>query len=448
MPIVNSDGTVTRSGQLLLEQLQAPQTTYGAHADRPSATNAPNGSVYIETDRGSIYQNWNGVWQFITGTMWATLNPDQRPTDLGVNDGGFDFRSTDEPAREFIWSQTEWIEATPVRYGTHAARLAVVVSQVIDQLLWVETDRGVLYQLQNGTTWQYIAGTMWGTMSPDQRPTDLGTHDAGFDYRSTDAPPREFIWSQTAWIEVTPIAGGANLIHPNVVTRVGSSTNQVVEGGITDLSPANSNSVNISAAGWMGIGLAAGVNAGRPLHIRQSANLNLQVGGTGFAVAGSVGFNAVNDANSAAIPLAYLASFHQFSGNVGIGVTPTLLFQLASDSAGKPSTNTWTIVSDMRTKRNISRFEGDIDVIRKLDPIVAEYNGKAGTPEGARVVSFDAHKLREIVPPAVSSARSKLNPDDAEDTDLLGINTHEIFFHMLRAIQYLDRQVEELKRGR
>ena len=100
----------------------------------------------------------------------------------GFNDGGFDFRTTDDPAREFIWSQAEWIEATPVRYGTHAARLAVVVADVIDQL-----------RRQNGTTWQYIAGTMWGTMSPDQRPTDLGTHDAGFDFRSTDAPPRRHL---------------------------------------------------------------------------------------------------------------------------------------------------------------------------------------------------------------------------------------------------------------
>ena len=178
--------------------------TYGAHADRPDPANMPDGAIYIETDRGSIYQLEGGVWQFITGTMWNTLSPDQRPTDLGTHDAGFDFRTTDQPAREFIWSQTEWIEATPVRFGTHAARLAVVVADVIDQMVWVETDRSnVIYQLQSGIWW-FLAGTMWGTFSPDQRPTDLGTHDAGFDFRTTDAPPRQFIWSQTAWIETTP----------------------------------------------------------------------------------------------------------------------------------------------------------------------------------------------------------------------------------------------------
>ena len=96
MPIVNPDGTVTRSGQLLLQQLQAPGTTYGSHADRPDPGSVADGTVYIEFDRGSVYQNQDGVWQYITGTMWATLSPDLRPTDLGTHDGGFDFRTTDQ----------------------------------------------------------------------------------------------------------------------------------------------------------------------------------------------------------------------------------------------------------------------------------------------------------------------------------------------------------------
>ena len=458
MPIVNPDGTVTRSGQLLLEQLQPSTTLYGSHADRPDPSNTQNGAIYVEIERGSIYQNWNGVWEFITGTMWGTLNPDQRPTDLGVNDGGFDYRTTDDPAREFIWSQTEWIEATPVRYGTHAARLAVIVAQVIDQLLWVETDRGAIYQLQNGTTWQYLAGTMWGTMVPDQRPTDLGTHDAGFDFRSTDAPPREFIWSQTAWVETTSITGAVNLTHANVVTKVGSA-GQIVEGGITDLSGGNSGKVTITSAGNVGIGNnnplsllqlilpsnPANAAAANQLAIGEVSNNPAYRVTLGYFFDGgtSAYTGAVQSTNSGA-PNGLLELQPQ-GGKVGIGISPIYLFQLVADAAAKPSTNTWTIASDMRTKRNVARFEGDIEVIRRHDPRVAEYTGKAGTPEGARVVSFDAAKLREIVPPAVTSVRGKLNPEDGEDTDLLGINTHEIFFHMLRAIQYLDREIERLK---
>lgn len=229
--------------------------TFGTHASRPDPANMPSGALYVESDRLVIYSNIDGAWHYVAGTMWGTLSPDQRPTDLGVNDAGFDFRTTDDPAREFIWSQAQWIEATPVRYGTHAARLAVNVATVIDQMLWVETDRGAIYQLQlsgSAHVWQYLAGTMWGTLSPDQRPTDLGTHDAGFDFRGTDQQ-REFIWSQTAWIEVTPVAGGAGLTHANVVTKVGSA-GQIVEGGITDLSAGNSQKITILASGLVGIG--------------------------------------------------------------------------------------------------------------------------------------------------------------------------------------------------
>ena len=206
MPIVNSDGTVTRSGQLLLEQLQAPTTIEGTHANRPDPSTVPDGSLYVEFDRGVIYCNLNGTWQYIAGTMYALLNPDQRPTDLGANDAGFEFRSIDTDPnyapRQFLWSQSEWIETTMVLYGTHAAR-PPADEKTPPRTLYVEDDRGAIYQHQAGF-WQYIAGTMWGTMVPDQRPTDLGTHDAGFDFRTTDAPPREFIWSQTAWIETTP----------------------------------------------------------------------------------------------------------------------------------------------------------------------------------------------------------------------------------------------------
>jgi hypothetical protein len=215
--------------------------TDGSHASRPDPANTPEGALYCELDRGGVlYQLRNGVWWYVAGTMYGTLSPDQRPTDLGTSDGGFDFRSTDfsppHKNRKFIWSQTTWIETTPVRYGTHADRLAVVVSTTVDEALWIETDRGqMVYQLQNGLWWR-IAGTMYGTLSPDQRPTDLGTSDGGFEYRTTDTAPananREFIWSQTAWVEVTglidPTTTKGDLIARGSTapsTRLGVGTN-------------------------------------------------------------------------------------------------------------------------------------------------------------------------------------------------------------------------------
>jgi len=201
--------------------------TFGTASDRPDASTMPDGAIYVESDRsGVIYQNQGGEWHYLAGTMYGTLSPDQRPTGLGPNDAGFDFRSTDTNpllgAREFIWSGSIWVEATAVLYGTHAQRPAGSVAPA--RCLYVETDRSeVLYQNQNGT-WHFVAGTMLGTLVPDQRPTDLGVNDAGFTFRATDVQ-RQFIWSGTAWVETTQTQGDAQIAYANgSITLTGSPT--------------------------------------------------------------------------------------------------------------------------------------------------------------------------------------------------------------------------------
>lgn len=191
---------------------------YGPSDQRPDASSVADGGLYMQLDPGYvIYQSIQGEWHYVAGTMYGTLNPDQRPLGLGPNDAGFDFRAIDtDPeysGREYIWSGSVWVETTPARYNTHAERLAMVPAQTVSGMLWAETDRsGVIYQLQAGA-WHFLAGTMWGTLSPDQRPTDLGVNDAGFTFRGTDVA-RSFIWSGSAWIETTPPLAG-DVQHAN-----------------------------------------------------------------------------------------------------------------------------------------------------------------------------------------------------------------------------------------
>lgn len=175
----------------------------GTHAQRP--TEMPEeGALYVESDRGNVlYQSQDGKWRYVAGTMLGTLSPDQRPAGLGVNDTGFQFRATDaaNAQRTFYWSGTAWIETTATFYGTHAARPAA--STVPVRALYVETDRGnVIYQNQSGA-WKYAAGQMLGTLSPDQRPTDLGANDTGFRFQATDVVYSVFYWSGSAWVDTT-----------------------------------------------------------------------------------------------------------------------------------------------------------------------------------------------------------------------------------------------------
>ena len=81
-------------------------------------------------------------------------------------------------------------------------------------------------------------------------------------------------------------------------------------------------------------------------------------------------------------------------GNVGIGIAPTFQFQLGTDSAGKPSTSTWSVVSDIRLKQNIKPVKDDsLAILNKLDWVRYEYNGKAKTPQGLKGIGVIAQEL-------------------------------------------------------
>lgn len=251
--------------------------TQGSHAQRPDAGGMPDGALYVESDRGSIYQVQNGAWRYVAGTMWGTITPDQRPTDLGVHDGGFDFRCTDV-VREFMWSQTKWIEVTSVIYGIHSGRPNP--STIVDGSLYVENDRGsVTYQEQAGA-WKYLSGTMWGTLSPDQRPTDLGANDVGFDFRTNVNPPREFLWSGSAWVEVPAqyadvqqAAASANLTLSSTITAVPGASLTLNRAGrylITGTFCFGAVGSGDAVAGLRGKLFAAGVDQGGLLLVTSS----------------------------------------------------------------------------------------------------------------------------------------------------------------------------------
>jgi len=185
---------------------------YGTHDTRPNPDEVPPGSLFSE---GSVlYQNQTDGWHYLAGTQWGTLSPDQRPTWLGPKDAGYDFRTTDTndiyAPREFIWSGSAWVEATFQLYGTHASRPAAD-SLTPPRTFYTETDRGnVLYQ-QQANAWHFVSGAMSGTLSPDQRPTDLGANDTGFEFRGTDQQ-KQYVWSGSAWIDITGAAANQALI--------------------------------------------------------------------------------------------------------------------------------------------------------------------------------------------------------------------------------------------
>lgn len=80
--------------------------------------------------------------------------------------------------------------------GTHAQRLT---TSAVLGTFWIETDRTVLYAGEpsgSATVWVYVSGAYFATFS--NRPTDLGTTDAGFFFWATDRL-QLFEWNGTVW---------------------------------------------------------------------------------------------------------------------------------------------------------------------------------------------------------------------------------------------------------
>jgi hypothetical protein len=88
-----------------------------------------------------------------------------------------------------------------VRADTHANRLAnyPASGQSVGSLFF-ETDRTVLYVVVGGgnNQWDYAGGVMYGTLSPDLKPSDLGTSDLGFLFESTDYY-HLYRWTGSTW---------------------------------------------------------------------------------------------------------------------------------------------------------------------------------------------------------------------------------------------------------
>lgn len=135
------------------------------------------------------------------------------------------------------------------------------------------------------------------------------------------------------------------------------------------------------------------------------------------------------------------------SGNVGIGTTsPTFQLQVNTDSAAKPSTNTWTISSDIRVKENIQNYSKGLNVLLQLNPVTYDYNGKAGFDSRIKNnIGLIAQDIVDIIPESISSYRTKLNPEDTEDIELYNFNSHALTYIIINSIKELTSEIQQLK---
>ena len=135
------------------------------------------------------------------------------------------------------------------------------------------------------------------------------------------------------------------------------------------------------------------------------------------------------------------------AGNLGLSQSsPGYLLHLGSNSAAKPSSNVWTVVSDARVKTVITGYNKGLDAVCGLEPVIYEYNGKAGfSGQTGQNISIIAQDAMEYFPECISSYMAKLNDDDEEETELYNWDGHALTFALVNAVKELKQQNDELK---
>jgi hypothetical protein len=140
----------------------------------------------------------------------------------------------------------------------------------------------------------------------------------------------------------------------------------------------------------------------------------------------------------------------QYDGKVGIGTTsPAYQLQLSTDSAAKPSTNTWTVPSDERLKKDIILADLDrcYEIVRDLPLKRFTWRDDVYTAEQVpdrSKLGWIAQDVEKIFPKAVTITEHKISDDEIIE-DCRGLNADQLYAVLWGAVQKLQLKVAALE---
>lgn len=105
----------------------------------------------------------------------------------------------------------------------------------------------------------------------------------------------------------------------------------------------------------------------------------------------------------------------------------------------------WRVGSDEKIKKKIRPFKDGLEIIKKINPVRFQYNGKAWTKNGDENIGVSGSEIKKIAPYMVSTARAKLNPKDKKETDILMFDSSALIYVAINAIKELSDKIEALE---
>ena len=143
----------------------------------------------------------------------------------------------------------------------------------------------------------------------------------------------------------------------------------------------------------------------------------------------------------------------QNDGDVGIGTaSPSYDLQMGYNSAAKPTSSAWTVISDTRLKDEVSSFDDGLDLVMQIRPILFKYNGKIGLPMDEIGVGTMAQELQQIAPYMVKSfvytEGTTAGPEETINNtgrteEYLAVDYGAMDFVLVNAVKELKQQLDE-----
>ncbi len=143
-------------------------------------------------------------------------------------------------------------------------------------------------------------------------------------------------------------------------------------------------------------------------------------------------------------------------GKVGINVaSPTHELQLSSNSAGKPISSVWTVVSDSRVKEDVSDITGALDKIDALRPVKFKYthdychcDHSGNIDDDTYYYNFIAQEVETHLPEAVTTTDIDVHNHHTDEVLVENIKTldaHIINVYLVSAVKELKAELDAAK---
>lgn len=176
----------------------------------------------------------------------------------------------------------------------------------------------------------------------------------------------------------------------------------------------------------------------------------------GFQLDGFSAFFHVGKENDALSAFTPYLTINTNNGRVGIGKTPGYQLELSTDSAGKPSTNTWTVVSDERLKENIglADLQRCYDILKTLPLKRFTWKNEIYTAEQARdrsKLGWISQDVATLFPKAVDVKKFEKVPiedgvEEYEEQDFEMETVEEKVIEMQNGIPVQVKRIVERKK--